>query len=95
MIDNTCYLTRMYEKYRPLTTEEIKALPLDLRVCYFLHPWNVRAEIKSVKDWVDIFFCWHATHGDYSDEQLKGILQNDLERLLNFINELQEEGRFK
>jgi len=39
------------KKGRELTDEEIKNLPLDLKICFMLCPWNTRAEITSMETW--------------------------------------------
>lgn len=38
-------------RYRELTDDEINALPLDLRCCWYLQPWNANAKHTTVKGW--------------------------------------------
>ena len=44
------------EAHRNLTDAEIRALSFELKICFYLAPWNISAseEIKSVNDWADV-----------------------------------------
>lgn len=50
-------VTEYGRKYRELTVEEVEALPFDMRLCFYVQPWNVSAEFKSVDDWLSSFEC--------------------------------------
>jgi len=50
------------ETHRNLTDDEIRALPFDLKICFYLAPWNISAtsKITSVDAWADVMalgFC--------------------------------------
>ncbi len=34
-----------------LTPEEIRALPLDLRCCFYIMPWNKGFSPKTIREW--------------------------------------------
>lgn len=37
--------------YEDLTEEEIANLSIEMRCCYFLHPWNKRMTGTTVEEW--------------------------------------------
>ena len=41
------------ETHRDLTEAEIADLPLEMRCCYFLYPWNMGMTGASVEEWAD------------------------------------------
>jgi hypothetical protein len=50
------------ETHRNLTDDEIRDLPFELKICFYLAPWNISASgrILSVNDWVGamgVAFC--------------------------------------
>ncbi|RJS70834.1 hypothetical protein CW696_05295 [ANME-2 cluster archaeon] len=40
-------------KHRDLTDAEIANLSLEMRCCYFLHPWNVSMTGTTIAEWAD------------------------------------------
>jgi len=40
-------------KHRNLTDAEIANLSLEMRCCYFLHPWNVSMTGTTIAEWAD------------------------------------------
>lgn len=87
------------EKYRLLTVEEVENLSLELRVCFFIQPWNNFANIKNVEDWLEIFWYYEAIkivdrkyfqmlYNKNLKEEAKKSLRNEHERLLNWVSGL-------
>jgi hypothetical protein len=42
-----------------LSEEEIKKLPLELKVCYMICPWNKSFNPKNIEEWA-YYLGWHA-----------------------------------
>lgn len=82
------------EQYRSLTEEETKRLSLELRVCYFLFPWNICAKIDSVDKWVETFHCFY-DDDDKDDaawrERAKVQMRKEFDNLCKFTCELLQE----
>jgi len=88
------------ENYRSLTKEEIKALPLDLRICYFLQPWNISASIHSVEEWIDSFLWLWACDDEGGiftkealEDQAKTRMFGEFTDIKTLLLSLEEEGR--
>jgi len=62
---------------RNLTVDEVDKLPLPLRCCYFVQPWNTSFDPKCVDDWSRMFFG--------PDERYVQYMANDVARLVRFI----------
>jgi hypothetical protein len=56
---------------RNLTEEEYIALPLELKICFYLAGWNISANIHSVEDWINTFYFWYDS-ADEHDDNYKG-----------------------
>ena len=74
---------------RDLTDEEIRNLPIDLRVCYFLQAWNISANIKDVHDWVNMFYMQMSD--EYLDLKLKHGDISELEYIKTLRDRLFDE----
>jgi len=76
------------ESYRNLTEEEIKLLPLELKVCFYLCGWNKSVKIKSPEDWIETFHYLYDNREEYSTEKdhSKEFMKEEYNRLYNFID---------
>lgn len=92
-------MENLEKKYRLLTWQEIENLSLELRVCFFLQPWNYGAKIKNVNDWIEIFWIFEAIEiseekyfqGLYNEnikEGAKESLRNKHKKLCDWVSEL-------
>jgi hypothetical protein len=45
-------------KYRNLTTDEVAALPFDMRLCFEYVGWNINAGFATPDDWQERFASW-------------------------------------
>lgn len=79
------------ETHRRLNDAEIRALPFELKMCFYLAPWNISAasRIKDVNSWADVMgmgFC------DNEDESGDKGYRRAKERAWNLINFLKKYG---
>jgi hypothetical protein len=76
------------EEYRELTKEEYNNLPLELKICFYLTPWNIHANINSVDDWARAFGDWY--YAGYETDAINKI-KKEYQLLYEFIKELLDE----
>ena len=55
---------KKFKNPRDLSSNEYENLTLELKCCFFLKPWNISAEIKTVEDWVNIFYMHYLPEED-------------------------------
>ncbi len=83
---------KKFKNHRDLTSEEYENLTLELKCCFFLRPWNISAEIKTVEDWVNLFWTDYLPEEDYEVERLgnysfhcKNLSRNEVNTLIAFV----------
>lgn len=74
-----------------LSVEEVKALPLELKVCLYLLRWNKQAKIQTVQDWVDTFWVYYVRNGESSSDPkeeriARRHMLEEYDRLYQFIS---------
>ena len=83
-------------QFRDLTEEEISNLSLELKIAYFIRPWNISAGIKTLDDWYNTFYKLYADEW-YSSPNLseerkmniqKKIMEAEFNHLLDFCKSL-------
>jgi hypothetical protein len=67
-----------------LTQEEIRTLPIDLKVCFYLIGWNHDFNPKTVDDWIDCFYTYFGDE-NCSDNKSMAIAREEFNRLYQFI----------
>ena len=67
----------------------IDDLPIELRVCYHIQPWNNTFVPESVENWADVigWVCFrHGPQGEFQDKEISvQTAIAEAQRLLNFL----------
>ena len=76
------------EEFRLLTPEELDALPLELKACFYLQGWNRSAKINTIDDWTSSFWAmWD--HGDEHFPKSSHVCRSEMKAkvkgLINFV----------
>ena len=70
----------MDAKYRNLTTEEIRALSLELKICYYLCGWNKSFNPKNFDEWADSMFIYFYNEIDKEKMDFGVITKEDYKK---------------
>ena len=79
------------DQYRELTEDEKNDLPMEVKICFQLHPWNISANIHSLEDWLEkMWFGWTPSDSeDMSLEESQEAARKEMRRMydlaLDFI----------
>jgi len=63
--------------YQPLSDKEIKALPVELKVCYYLHAWNKNINPQNFEEWFTYFFSMFDKSGILQDEYEQSMISRE------------------
>lgn len=84
--------------HRDLTTKERLDLSLELRCCYYLHSWNISAEIKQTQDWVNRFWEKYLPE-DYpvktQEKRGRNGCRQEVNKLIEFAKLIYEKGHLE
>lgn len=75
---------RIAKDHHDLTAEQVAALPLELRCCFYLMPWNNAAEFRTVKEWADEL-GWYAFRAEDAGDASQRA-QQEANRLIAFVS---------
>lgn len=77
-----------YNNRGELSEEEIKKLPLELKVCYMICPWNKGFNPKNIEEWAN-YLGWYAfcREDDETDEDVCRRARKFAYEKLNFIRD--------
>ena len=88
---------KKFKNPRDLTSKEYENLTLELKCCFFLKPWNISAEIKTIEDWVNIFYTnyvpityigMEGNDPNIAKTHFKNICRNDVNSLIAFVKRM-------
>ena len=80
-------------KHRDLTDAEIANLSLEMRCCYFLHPWNVSMTGTTIAEWADqIGFMRYGSVSDAISEaeDLVSFVRTEIDAIQKQRDELEQ-----
>ena len=80
-------------KHRDLTEAEIANLSLEMRCCYFLHPWNVSMTGTTIAEWADqVGFAEHDSEIDAISEaeDLASFVRTEIDAIQKQRDELEQ-----
>lgn len=79
-------------KEEMLTDAEIKALPLDLKVCFMIRSWDKTCMPRSLPEWANIVgwtaFSHESRHFDLHVDHWRHIALKEAQNKLNYIREV-------
>ena len=76
--------------HKDLTEEEIANLALEIRCCYFLHPWNQGMTGTTVEEWAEQLGFTKFASDSVPVKYATRIAIEQANKLIRFVKEMQK-----